>query len=163
MTRDVRLSITPTWAKRFLELAQVVATWSKDPSTKVGAVIVDVNRRIVATGYNGLPQGVDDAVERYTNRDVKYPMIVHAETNAILHAGRRLDDCCLVVMMHPCARCAGLIIQSGLRFVAFPHPSYDDRMQREPWKTEGAIALQMMQEADVEILYLHNDEWEAVP
>ena len=65
------------WDLRFIELAKLVSTWSKDPSTQTGAVIVDPNRRVVSVGYNGFPIGVDDDPERYANRDLKYKMIVH--------------------------------------------------------------------------------------
>ena len=74
------------WVKRFFRLANEVATWSKDPSTKVGAVIVGENKQIISQGYNGFPRGVDDTEERYNNREIKYKMVVHAEMNAILNA-----------------------------------------------------------------------------
>src|SRR5690348_10005783 len=79
------------WDKRFLELAQLVAGWSKDPSTKTGAVIVSPERTIVAVGYNGFPKLMDDAPELYANREVKYSRIVHCEMNAVLNAGHRVD------------------------------------------------------------------------
>ncbi|NCA14162.1 MAG: hypothetical protein EBS89_08535, partial [Proteobacteria bacterium] len=76
------------WDRWFLGLAHYVSTASKDPSTKVGAVIVDAERRVVSVGYNGLPRGVEDSEERLHNREVKYKMIIHAERNAILFAQR---------------------------------------------------------------------------
>ena len=77
--------ITP-WDRRFLGLAAHIATWSKDPSTKVGAVIVRPNKTIVSVGFNGLPRGVDDLDSRYNERALKYAMTVHAEANARLRA-----------------------------------------------------------------------------
>ena len=74
------------WDQRFLELAELVSTWSKDPSTKVGAVIVD-DSRIVSIVYNGFAKGMPDVAEHYENRDEKYSRIVHAEINAIVLAG----------------------------------------------------------------------------
>jgi len=74
------------WDDRFLSLTQFIASWSKDPSTKVGAVIADQNNRIVSMGYNGLPVGVKDHTERYSDRERKLAMIVHGEMNAILFA-----------------------------------------------------------------------------
>ena len=74
------------WDLRFLELAKLVSTWSKDPSTKVGAVIIDDNRRVVSVGYNGFPKGVRDSEHRLGNREVKYNYMVHAERNAMLFA-----------------------------------------------------------------------------
>ena len=78
------------WDKRFLELASVVGSWSKDPSTKVGAVIVNENKQIVSMGYNGFPRGVRDDY-RLENRETKYNLIVHAEANAIIHAKESLE------------------------------------------------------------------------
>src|SRR3990172_2103187 len=80
------------WDSRFLRLAEFVAQWSKDPNTKVGAVIVDGTHRIVSLGFNGFPRGVDDD-ERLRNRELKLKLMVHAEMNAILFAGRALDGC----------------------------------------------------------------------
>ena len=74
------------WDHRFIELADHIAQWSKDPSTKVGCVIVGEDREIRSTGFNGFPRGIDDDEERLNNRDLKYPLICHAEENAIMHA-----------------------------------------------------------------------------
>ena len=81
------------WNKWFLGLAEYVSTASKDPSTKVGAVIVDDERRVVSLGYNGLPRGVDDTEERLNNRDLKYRIIVHAERNSLLFARGSVKGC----------------------------------------------------------------------
>lgn len=112
------------WDFRFLRLADHISQWSKDPSTKTGAVIVDLNRRIVSTGFNGFPQGVIDRVERYDDRDQKYGMIMHADLNAILFAGRHLMGCTIYVMpFEPCDRCAAAICQSGISRVVSVYPS----------------------------------------
>lgn len=133
------------WDQRFLELAALIATWSKDPSTQVGAVIVDENRRVVGVGYNGFPRGVDDSAHRYATKHLKYEMVVHAEANAILNAGRPVDGCTLYATFFPCPRCASLLIQSGIkRIVAAPNPS-DER-----YKDLRAIATNMFAEAGVE-------------
>ena len=76
------------WDQRFLELAKQISTWSKDPSTQVGCVVVGPDREIRSTGFNGLPRGIEDTSERLNNREIKYPMICHAEENAIMHAAR---------------------------------------------------------------------------
>lgn len=105
------------WDKKFLELAAEVGGWSKDPSTKVGAVIVDSDNTIVSMGYNGFPRGVKDDF-RLDDRDTKYKLIVHAEANAIVHAKRCLKNCTIYTMpFMPCSRCAGLIIQAGIQRV----------------------------------------------
>jgi dCMP deaminase len=104
---------------RFLNLAKEVANWSKDPSTKVGAVIADKDHRIVSIGFNGFPQGIKDD-ERLNDREKKYELTIHAEANAILFAGRSLDGCtCYTWPLPCCSRCAAIIIQSGMdRFVS---------------------------------------------
>ena len=105
--------MTNKWDRRFFDLAFYIAGWSKDPSTKVGAVVVDPgNRRIVSTGFNGFPLGVEDTEARLENREVKYEMVVHAEQNALLFAGPQAIGCTLYVTpLPPCARCAVIIIQ----------------------------------------------------
>lgn len=133
------------WDARFLSLAAHVAMWSKDPSTKVGAVVVDDLRRVVGTGYNGFPRGVLDMEDRYADREKKYPRVVHAEVNAILNAVASVRGCTLYVTPLPtCERCAGVIIQSGIRRVVVPNLIVMDR-----WSASWEIALEMYQEAGV--------------
>ncbi|MBT7127172.1 MAG: CMP deaminase, partial [Candidatus Thioglobus sp.] len=74
------------WDKRYLGLAAEVSTWSKDPSTQVGAVTVGSKKEVLSQGFNGFPRGIDDSDERYNNRDTKYKLVVHAEMNAIYNA-----------------------------------------------------------------------------
>ena len=103
------------WDKRFMDLAQHVAQWSKDPSTKVGAIIVDDKRRILGTGYNGFPRGVDDSEDRYNDRELKYRFVVHSELNAILNAVGPVEGCTLYVWpLFTCHDCAKLVIQAGI-------------------------------------------------
>lgn len=103
------------WDRRYLELAELVSSWSKDPSTKVGAVIVDVNNKIVSMGFNGLPQYVPDDPEVLNNRDKKYQHIIHAEMNAILTAQRDLNGYTIYTYpFAPCPQCASAIIQTGI-------------------------------------------------
>ena len=106
------------WSTRFLDLADHVASWSKDPSRKIGAVIVRPDRTIVSVGYNGFPRGVDDSPERYEDRSVKYSFVCHAEMNAITSSREALHDCTLYVSpLYPCKDCAKMIIQCGIRRV----------------------------------------------
>lgn len=106
------------WDKRFLKLAQHIAGWSKDPSTKVGAVIADINNRIVSTGYNGFPVSVPDRLEWLNDRERKYELIVHGDLNAILFAQRPLYGCTIYTWpFPPCSRCASVIVQVGIKRV----------------------------------------------
>lgn len=103
------------WDKRYLELAKLVSSWSKDPSTKVGAVIVDPNNKIISVGFNGLPQYVPDDPEILNDRDRKYQHIIHAEMNAILTAQRDLTGYTIYTYpFAPCPQCASAIIQTGI-------------------------------------------------
>jgi len=133
------------WGARFLGLAEHIAGWSKDPSTKVGAVIVDPDHRIVSLGFNGAPRGVEDREDRLHDRPIKYQTTVHAEMNAILFARRGLVGCALYTWpLPPCAHCAGAIIQSGLSHVVSPQPS-------ERWVESCSIAAEMFAEAGVDL------------
>jgi dCMP deaminase len=108
------------WDQRFLEQARFTSNWSKDPSTKVGAVIVAPNRAIVSVGYNGFPQNMPDSPELYANREEKYSRIVHGEMNAAIWATTSLVGCTLYTWpFAPCDRCFVHMLQLGLRrFVA---------------------------------------------
>ena len=107
------------WDDRFMVMAHHISTWSKDPSSKIGAVAVNDERRILATGYNGFPKGIEDSQERLNDREQKYPLIVHAETNALmnaLYAGVSLKNATMYVHGLPvCPDCTKLIIQAGIR------------------------------------------------
>ena len=134
------------WDIRFLRLAHHISQWSKDPSTKVGAVIVDNCRRIVGTGYNGFPAGVDDD-GRLDIREQKYEIVVHAEVNAILNAGDRARGGTIYITpMFSCSRCAGLVIQSGIKRVVAVERS-DGNI--EAWAGSRGVARTMYYEAGV--------------
>jgi len=138
------------WDTRFLELAKQIASWSKDPSTKVGCVVVGPDREIRSTGFNGLPRGIKDSDERLNNREIKYPMICHAEENAIMHAARigiSLKECRAYVSWPPCTRCARSLIQAGITEVIYPE-SIDIP---ERWATDFNLSLNMFKEAKVKI------------
>lgn len=141
---------TTKWDKRFLELAKLVGSWSKDPSTKVGAVIVDENNRIVSVGYNGFPRGIEDN-KRLLDREEKYDIIVHAEVNALMFANKSVEGCTLYTWpFQPCSRCAGLIIQSGVKRVVSVVQN-EDR-----WKKNFMTARYLFEESGI-ILELTND------
>jgi dCMP deaminase len=141
------------WNAWFIGLAKYVATASKDPSTKVGAVIIDEERRIVSCGYNGLPRGVEDNFDRLTNRDVKYKMIVHAERNALLFARGPVKNCTLYTYpMMPCGPCASMVIQAGIKKVVAP-------LSDNPrWQEDMKLSMEMFAEAGVEVVLLKPEE-----
>ena len=138
------------WNKRFLELAKQIASWSKDPSTQVGCVVVGPDREIRSTGFNGLPRGIKDTKERLNNREIKYPMICHAEENAIMHAARigiSLKECTAYVTWPPCTRCARSLIQAGILTVIYPkNTDIPDR-----WASDFELSMNMFKEAGIEL------------
>lgn len=136
------------WDERFLGLARLVASWSKDPSTQTGSVIVDAKHRVRALGFNGFPMGVaDDA--RLLDRQKKYKMVVHAEVNAIISASSSLTGCtAYVVPWPPCGPCAAALIQAGIARVVSQPPT---AQQRERWKEDWDVAETMLAEAGVSL------------
>jgi len=110
------------WTARFINLAAEVGSWSKDPSSQVGAVIIRPDRSVASVGFNGLPRAVSDDPARLADRDQKLLYTVHAELNAILAAREPLHGCSIVVYpFQPCAQCAAAIIQAGISEVICPN------------------------------------------
>ena len=140
------------WKKRFLKLSKEISTWSKDPSTKVGALIISEDRNIISTGYNGFPRNIEDTEERLNNRETKYKFILHAEMNCILNAlynGRSVKDCILFVHgLPPCSECTKSIIQAGIKKVITDSKATDN------WKESLKLSLEMLKEANVEIEFI---------
>jgi dCMP deaminase len=129
-------------------MARHVALLSKDPSTKVGAVIFDGKKRIVSAGYNGLPRGVSDTQERLTNRDIKYKMILHAEVNALSFATAPVEGATLFCTHPCCTQCAAQIIQRGVAHVCWPTP---DVTFFSRWAYDMDLSAKMFEEAGVTI------------
>lgn len=140
------------WDRRFMGMAHEVAKWSKDPSTKVGAVAMR-GRRQIATGYNGFPAGVDDSEERYENRSLKHLLTVHAEANLVAQAaseGVSLGGS-VVYVTHPCcSQCAALLAQAGVLRVV-----YGGKL-RPDWRDSTEAAELIFSETDV--TYHHIDD-----
>lgn len=138
--------MTEEWDRRFLELADHIASWSKDPRTKVGAVIVDDKKRIVSLGYNGFPRGVHDAGTRYEDRAIKHMFVAHAERNALDNAPLMVEGCTMYSPLLPCNECAKSIIQKGIACVV----SYDpDREDTFNWH----VTMTMFKEAGVQLIF----------
>ena len=139
-----------SWTNKFLEVARTVAGWSKDPSTKVGAVAVDKSNRIMESGYNGLPRKVRDLPERM-ERPAKYLWTSHAEENLVASAARdRLEGTTVYCTNLPCCRCARLLINAGVSKIIYaPGTTSMDPVEFE-------IAKKMFEEADV-VLFMQED------
>ncbi len=138
------------WDKRFLKLAKHISEWSKDPSTKVGCVVVGPDRELRSTGFNGLPRGIEDNEERLNNREIKYPLICHAEENAIMHAARigiSLKGCTAYVTWPPCTRCARSLIQAGVSTIVYP----ENIEIPERWMDDFNLSLNMLKEAKISL------------
>ena len=143
------------WNARFLGLAEHISTWSKDPSTKCGAVIVRPDKTIASMGFNGFPRGVEDLPSVLNNRDEKYQRIIHADMNAILFLREPAYGYHMFIHpMMPCARCASHIIQAGITTVTAP---YTDNPR---WTESIQLAKDMFTEAGVE---WYEVNWKSVP
>jgi dCMP deaminase len=143
------------WDFRMLELAQVVASWSRDPSTKIGAVIARPDSTVLSLGFNGFPRGCDDHPAIYADRERKYERVVHAELNAILTSAERPWGCTLYVyppalVPGTCARCAAAIIQAGIRRVV--HLEAQGLTFNERWRASYQEAVALYREAGIRVL-----------
>lgn len=145
------------WHGRYLRLAREVATWSKDPSTKIGAVIIGNKGQIISQGFNGFPRGIADTPKRYDDRPTKYKYVVHAEANAIynaIHNGANTNGATIYVTGLPvCHECAKAIIQTGITTVVM-----DTQPHETTWKESGELSIQIMQESGIEIKFLKEKE-----
>ena len=139
------------WDQRYLALAKEVSTWSKDPSTQVGAVTVGSKKEVLSQGFNGFPRGINDTDERYHHRDTKYKLVVHAEMNAIYNAtysGTSLDGATLYVYGLPiCSECAKGIIQVGIKKVVV-----EKSKELDNWNESVQLSQKMLDEAGVELI-----------
>lgn len=142
------------WHNRYIDLAKETAKWSKDPSKRIGAVIVGDKGQILSMGYNGFPRGIVDSEERLNNRETKYKYVVHAELNAIICAARNgiaLEGASIYVTGLPiCRECAKAIIQVGISTV------YMDTKPVDNWKQSGEEGLELFEEAGIKCVYVHS-------
>lgn len=144
------------WNIRFLELAKYISQWSKDPSTKVGAVIAEDNR-IISVGYNGFSRGVEDLDQRYQDRETKLKLTIHAEENAILFANQPLKHATIYVYPFlPCSSCAAKIIQVGIK-----HVISTDYIP-EAWKSSFDLTLEQFKEAGINCFTYPKERFENV-
>jgi len=139
--------MTYQWDQRFMKIALEVSSWSKDPSTKVGCVLVR-DKKIISTGYNGLPKNLSDSLDRLMNREEKYEITVHAEVNAVTTAalhGVSTEGCVAYVTFNPCSRCAAVLINAGIQSVY----SYASAEIPDRWLTNFILASKILAEAGV--------------
>lgn len=143
-----------SWDECFMAMAMLIAQRSKDPSTQVGACIVNQNHIVMGLGYNGLPRGLNDDDYPWSKKDgnfseTKYPYVVHAELNAILNSQQRLAECTMYVTLFPCNECSKAIIQSGItRLVYFS--------DKHAHKESTIASKKMLQDAGVEVVEFEN-------
>ena len=135
------------WDKRWLEIAENISTWSKDPSTQIAAIAVK-DKRLIATGYNGFPRNIEDSDYRWNNREEKYKYVVHAEMNCIYNANyhnQSLKGSTMYIVGLPvCHECAKGIIQAGVvRVVA----EFKDAPLK--WARSTEITEKMFKEAGI--------------
>jgi len=146
------------WGKKYTNLAKEISTWSKDPSTQVGAVVIGEKGQLLSQGYNGFPRGINDTSDRLNNRERKYELVVHAEMNAIYNAsfnGVSLKDSTLYVYGLPiCSECAKGIIQVGIKKVIATRP----KIYNSEWDKSTKAAEALFREA--EVMYLIDVEEE---
>ena len=136
------------WDRRFMELATHISSWSKDPSTKVGAVIVSPDRSGVVFGYNGFPRGIADTDHRLMDRGLKYPLTIHAEVNALLTAPHSLHGHTLYCTMACCAPCAVQVIQKGITRVVIPAV-----IATSQWADSQNLAIKLFIERGIEVTH----------
>lgn len=154
--KDFSNYATPTWDVWFMKQAYLVAEKSKDPSTKIGTVIVKDNH-IISSGFNGFPIGVKDLPERYSNRELKYKFVVHSEANAVLSAARfgiSTSGTTIYTQAIPCHDCSKSLIQGGIRKIVV-HSGWPN-MSHSKWKESMEISGIMLTESGVEIRYLED-------
>lgn len=135
------------WHIRFLRIAKEVSTFSKDPSTQVGCVLVR-DRRIISTGFNGFPRGISDDLNRLIDRDQKYLYTVHAEANSIITAaahGVSTEGCTAYVTFSPCCQCAAQLINAGIKAVYV----HGDEQIPDRWLQNFIAASKLLAEAGV--------------
>ena len=141
-----------SWADRWMEMATLVSTWSKDESRKTGAVIVGPREALISIGWNGFPRRIDDNVQERKDRpEPKYKWTEHAERNAIYVAslGTSTLGSTMYLSWYPCADCARAIIQAGIGRLVCLEPNWKDKV----WEEDFAIVKTMLWEAHIDVVF----------
>jgi dCMP deaminase len=141
------------WDQRYLKLAYGVAQWSKDPSSKIGAIAVGAKGQVLSQGFNGFPRGLKDDFTRLHDRETKYKFVVHAEMNTIYNAtynGVSLDGATLYVYGLPiCSECAKGVIQVGIKRVVMPKQAMPEK-----WHDSWLTSMSFFDEAGVDFDFI---------
>ena len=148
------------WNRRFLELTDVIARWSKDPSRGVGALIVSPSKQIMSTGFNGLPRGFEDTPDRL-QRPTKYDFVVHAELNALIQCacnGVSPIGCTLYSSFSPCVNCAIAIVQAGIECVI----TYDLEASDARWIDSIEKSVEVFAESGIEYVRVPRELAESI-
>ena len=136
-----------------MKLANNIAQWSKDPSTKVGAVIVNSDNKPKSFGFNGFARGSDDSEALYMDKEYKHRHVIHAESNAIFNAETSLKGCIIFITHPPCQHCAGSIVQSGISEVYCIYP--DDRFEKR-WNLNDT--KKVLKDGGVKLNFINQEE-----
>jgi dCMP deaminase len=143
---------TMKWDTRFIEMATLVSSWSKDPSTKVGCVLVDKKRRVVSVGFNGPPSKTIDAEYQ---REVRLRRSIHAEANALHFATSDVSGCTAYITHPPCSHCTAHLIQRGVSRIVARRGTSDFETR---WGDDIRESHAMCSESGVVIVYLKEQE-----
>lgn len=148
------------WCKRFMSMAKLVSTWSKDKH-QVGAIIVDPDKRIIGLGYNGFAKHIQDTPTRLSDKELKRALMIHAEENAILNTYENdtKDGVIFIYGYPPCLHCTNILIQAGIKKIYF----YSPEDISEFWKTNLEFAKTIALEADLQYIDLKEKfKWEYI-
>lgn len=150
--QEIIHTVASEWDLRFMTMAELVSTWSKDPSTKCGAVVVNDRHQVLGLGFNGFPRNFIDTPERLNDRDFKYKHVIHAEVNAILNCNSSVEGCTIYeVPMMSCSNCSSILIQTGIkRVVSRSIPL--DKLDR--WQDSMLLGYNALLEAGIEIVFI---------
>ena len=147
-------SFYKNWDVYFMDMARLVAKKSKDPSVKVGVVIVGPDKEVRSTGYNGFPRGVEEDISTRWERPVKYSWVEHAERNAVYNAARSgatTNGCIAYMESPPCSDCARALIQAGIKEIVVT--TNNPFVGRKDWEESIKFATEMLDEAGVKITW----------
>jgi len=145
------------WDLRFIKLAKHISSWSKDKSTKVGAVIVNDKNNPISMGFNGFPSKIDETIDERHAGLLKYEYTVHGEANAIANAaknGQKTEGCTMYVTYFPCSTCAGLIVNSGIKKIVCEN---EPDLNHEKWGEKWKISKIILKEGGVKVNYMNYD------